>query len=222
MTRAIRDAILSGTLKPGDALVERELAQRLGVSKTPVREALQTLENTGLVTTDGSRGLAVRRVDRNLVSSLYELRLLLEPAAVRISAGLHTEHDLAQAQELLDAGVAHGAKRNFAALSQANRSFHELMYRPCPNELFRPILDGMRDQLGLVASAGWRQEPSWDLEREEHLTILEAVVAGDAARAEEVTRQHIGGALQRLVEPAAGVDVGDVVTEPASNITNIR
>ena len=81
----IRAAILQGQLRPGEALVERDLAQMLGVSKTPIREALQALSNTGLVTFTPFKGSAVRVVDQELAWSIYEVRLLLEPEAVRLS-----------------------------------------------------------------------------------------------------------------------------------------
>src|SRR6201986_2990287 len=80
---AIKHAILAGELKPGQALVETDLAEVLGVSKTPVREALKTLAGAGLVTMSPYKGGTVRVVDDELVRSVYDLRLLLEPEAVR-------------------------------------------------------------------------------------------------------------------------------------------
>src|SRR5215469_18551517 len=82
---AIRRAILAGELKPGQALVETDLADRLGVSKTPVREALKTLAGAGLVTMSPYKGATVRMVDDVLAHSVYDIRVLLEPEAVRRS-----------------------------------------------------------------------------------------------------------------------------------------
>jgi DNA-binding GntR family transcriptional regulator len=82
---AIKHAILAGELRPGQSLVETDLAQVLGVSKTPVREALKTLAGAGLVTMSPYRGAAVRTVDDDLARSVYDMRLLLEPEAVRRS-----------------------------------------------------------------------------------------------------------------------------------------
>ena len=80
---AIKHAILTGRLRPGQALIETDLAGLLGVSKTPVREALKTLAGAGLVTMSPYKGATVRTVDDDLVRSVYDLRLLLEPEAVR-------------------------------------------------------------------------------------------------------------------------------------------
>src|ERR1039457_1211493 len=81
---AIKHAILAGELRPGQSLVETELAQMLGVSKTPVREALKTLAGAGLVTMSPYRGATVRAVDDELAQSVYDMRLLLEPEALQI------------------------------------------------------------------------------------------------------------------------------------------
>src|ERR1700691_301617 len=80
---AIKHAILAGELRPGQGLVETELAQLLGVSKTPVREALKTLAGAGLVTMSPYRGATVRAIDPASAAAIYDLRLLLEPEAVR-------------------------------------------------------------------------------------------------------------------------------------------
>src|ERR1700722_10124972 len=82
---AVRHAILTGRLSPGQSLVETELAAQLGVSKTPVREALKTLAGAGLVTMSPYKGASVRTVDDALAHSVYDIRLLLEPEAVRRS-----------------------------------------------------------------------------------------------------------------------------------------
>ena len=79
---AVKHAILAGELKPGQSLVETELAQLLGVSKTPVREALKTLAGAGLVTMSPYRGATVREIDMATAAAIYDLRLLVEPEAV--------------------------------------------------------------------------------------------------------------------------------------------
>ena len=84
---AIKRAILAGELRPGQSLVETELAQLLGVSKTPVREALKTLAGAGLVTMSAYRGATVRAIDPASAAAIYDLRLLLEPEAVRRAVG---------------------------------------------------------------------------------------------------------------------------------------
>jgi DNA-binding GntR family transcriptional regulator len=190
---AIKHAILAGELSPGQALVETELAEHLGVSKTPVREALKTLAGTGLVQMLPYKGATVRGVDRELARAVYDMRLLLEPVAVgrTTRAGV----SLAAAQAALDAA---DAAQDAATRSLANRAFHRVLYAGCGNPLLTAKLDELRDQTALVSSVAWSAQPaSWQAEAGEHREILIAVQAGDADRARALTRGHISSFLAR-------------------------
>lgn len=199
VTEAIKAAILAGQIAPGEQLVERTLAERLGVSKTPVREALRSLQNSGLLESYPTRGVIVKHVDANFVQDLYEMRLLLEPEAVKSSVKHFDIGLIAQAREKLALSRRLSEANEFAELSRVNRSFHELLYRPCPNQLLKSSLNGMSDQLAFVAAAGWRILPSWDVERREHDEILQYVSGGDADGAREALMDHIRKAMERLV-----------------------
>lgn len=196
---AIRKAILGGAFQPGQQLVERTLAAQLGVSKTPIREALRSLESSGLLESHPTRGVVVRRVDGKLVEDLYEFRLLLEPTAVRLAVPSHDPALLHQAQSILENARKRAGQHDLSELSQLNRTFHELLYQTCPNELIKSGLRGMRDQLTLIAASGWRAEPSWEFERREHLAIFEAVKNGKADEASALTHDHIESAWRRLL-----------------------
>lgn len=196
---AIRAAILGGVIAPGQQLVERTLAAKLGVSKTPVREALRSLESSGLLESHPVRGVVVRRVDAKLVEDLYDFRLLVEPTAVQLSVPHQDVARLQQARRTLDEAHRLGEQEDLPELSSINRSFHEMLYERCPNDLLKSGLNGIRDQLALVAASGWRAEPSWDLERQEHLEILEAAADGKADRAGKLTHRHIARARARLL-----------------------
>lgn len=189
----IRTAILSGELAPGSALVEQELAAQLGVSKTPVREALKTLEGTGLVVMAPYRGAAVRELTRADADAIYDLRLLLEPEAVQRSVAVGA--DLSGAAECLrTARVAAGN----AERSMANREFHRLLYVGCGNALLVATLDGLRDRTALVSAASWAKSATWEAEADEHEAILAAAAAGDADTARRLTAEHVAGFLHRL------------------------
>ncbi len=189
---AIKHAILAGELKPGQPLVETDLAEVLGVSKTPVREALKTLAGAGLVTMNPYKGAAVRIVDDEQARHLYDVRLLLEPEALAraVTAG----RDWRPAHQALDR--AHSA-RDQAERSLANRDFHRELYAGCGNPLLVQMLDDLRDQTALVSVAAWRHEPggrqtpSWEREAAEHLAVLQAAQDGDAERAATLLRRHI-------------------------------
>jgi DNA-binding GntR family transcriptional regulator len=189
---AIKRAILAGELQPGQSLVEADLAQALGVSKTPVREALKTLAGAGLVTMSPYRGAAVRVIDGEQAYAIYDLRLLLEPEAVRRAVG-HSG-DLDAARQALDRADASSGE---AERSLANREFHRALYRGCGNPLLVGVLDDLRDQTALISAAAWQQQPSWRQEAGEHRAILAAAEAGDATRASTLLAAHIGSFTAR-------------------------
>ena len=199
---AIKHAILAGDLRPGQSLVEAEIAQQLGVSKTPVREALKTLAGAGLVTMSPYRGAAVRVIDPETAHAIYDLRLLLEPEAVRRAAA--RGGDTAAAGQALDRA---DASSDEAERSLANREFHRALYQECGNPLLVAALDDLRDQTALISAAAWQQQPSWQREAGEHRTILGAAAAGDADRAGELLAAHIASFAERQL-PGKG-DAGE-------------
>jgi DNA-binding GntR family transcriptional regulator len=199
VAEAIRRAILAGQFRPGERLVERDLAAQLHVSKTPVREALKALARSGLVTTHAYRGTEVRAVTRELVEQIYQLRALLEPEAVRQAVPRHTDASLDEMREALAAAAPAGERGDLVELTLANRRFHELLYGPCANTLLRSLLDDLRDQVALISVAGWRQRHTWSTEANEHRGILEAVERRDADLAAERMHAHIENSLAGLL-----------------------
>ncbi len=195
---AIKHAILVGELKPGQALVETDLAEVLGVSKTPVREALKTLAGAGLVTMNPYKGAAVRVVDDEQARHVYDARLLLELEA--LARAVTRGHDWQPAHTAL-ARADQAADR--AERSLANRDFHRELYAGCGNPLLVRMLDDLRDQTALVSVAAWRHEPdwlqtpSWEHEAAEHLAVLRAAEDGDAERAAGLLRGHISSFVER-------------------------
>ena len=217
---AVKRAILAGELRPGQSLVETELAQLLGVSKTPVREALKTLAGAGLVTMSAYRGATVRAIDPASAAAIYDLRLLLEPEAVRRAVGRGAaeagpvQASAAQATPV-QAGPAQAtpaqaswasahaalaasdAATDQAQRSLANREFHRALYLACGNSLLVKTLDDLRDQTALVSALSWEQAPSWQQEAAEHQAILAAARRGAATEAAALLRAHIAGFADR-------------------------
>ncbi|HTJ67392.1 MAG TPA: GntR family transcriptional regulator [Actinospica sp.] len=191
---AVKHAILTGRLTPGQPLIETDLAAQLGVSKTPVREALKTLAGAGLVTMSPYKGASVRMVDDVLAHSVYDIRVLLEPEAVRRSAARGTAGSWQAAAAALDA-ADRAADR--ADRQQANREFHRALYVGCGNDLMVGILDGLRDQTALVSTAVWTRNASWEQEAAEHRAILEAIEAGRADLAATLLEEHIRAFVDR-------------------------
>lgn len=214
---ALKHAILTGALPPGRALVENELAAQLGVSKTPVREALKTLAGAGLVTMSPYKGATVRTVDDALAHSVYDIRLLLEPEALRRSVAQSSQLQSSQnrsSQNETSQNQASHAHWTAAALaldradactdradrSLANREFHRALYLGCGNDLMIGMLDGLRDQTALVSTVVWDRSPSWQQEAAEHRAILDAALGGQAQRACDLLRAHIAAFVERNFE----------------------
>jgi DNA-binding GntR family transcriptional regulator len=203
---AITHAILAGELPPGRALVETDLAALLGVSKTPVREALKTLAGAGLVTMHPYKGAVVRLVDDVQARYIYDLRLLLEPEAlarsVELGRGRGDGPGWGPAHEAL---ARADTSADQAERSLANRDFHHELYAGCGNPLLVSMLDDLRDQTALVSAAAWRGDqpgpsgsaPSWEHEAAEHRGVLAAAQDGHAARAAGLLKAHIASFVQR-------------------------
>ena len=204
---ALKHAILTGRLPPGQALVENDLAAQMGVSKTPVREALKTLAGAGLVTVNPYRGATVRTVDDVLAHSVYDIRLLLEPEALRRAVAVAGTNDDGGSGNSSGASVHWQAAAEAldradqctdrADRSLANRDFHRALYLGCGNELMVGILDGLRDQTALVSAVVWDRNPSWQDEAAEHRAILDAVLAGSAEQAASLLHSHIAAFVER-------------------------
>lgn len=189
---AIKHAILTGELKPGQALVETELAAWLGVSKTPVREAFKTLAGTGLVVMSLYKGASVREIDRAHARCIYDMRLLLEPVAAMRAVTGHGDWSAARRALEAAARAADAAER-----SLANRAFHREMYLACGNPILVRTLDDLRDQTALVSAAAWARRPSWEREAAEHEAILDAAERGDADEVRDLMRSHISSFVAR-------------------------
>jgi DNA-binding GntR family transcriptional regulator len=189
---AIRHGILTGELSPGRPLVEAELAAHFGVSKTPVREALKTLAGSGLVVTSQYKGVTVRTVDAAMAHEVYDVRLLLEPEAVRRTvAARASAASRTGLREGADALERAEAAADPASRALANRDFHRALYLPCGNPLLVRMLDEVRDQSALVATVAWAAGPSWDQEAAEHRKILRLAGDGDAVGAAHAVHEHI-------------------------------
>ncbi|MEB3366802.1 GntR family transcriptional regulator [Saccharopolyspora mangrovi] len=196
---SIRNAILAGELRPGETLVERRLSELLGVSKTPVREALIGMAHTGLVTVVPNKGITVRRLDLEDVRKVYEVRRLLEPWAAKMTTRSGSTDVVQRAQEALNEAAGLLSAGNNHQLSMANRRFHRSLYAGCGNALVIDQLDDLQDLTALgVVNLLWDRWPTWREEFVEHAEILAAVNDGNDDEAERLVREHIQKSLTNL------------------------
>ena len=188
----ILEAIDTGTYKPGSRLVESELADRFGVSRTPIREALQRLETQSLLTRDG-RSLIVASLDHSQLSELYVVRGALEGLAARLAARHSTPEERAVLRDMLDAD-----RRLISdpeAMSRANRRFHKQIHLASHNRFLVQQLDLVHRSMALLASTSIAVAGRSTDTLEEHERIVKAIEASDGNAADQALRDHISQAF---------------------------
>ena len=198
----ILEAIEAGLYKPGDRLVESERADRFGVSRTPVREALQRMETQAMLTRDG-RSLIVASLDHNQLAELYAVRTELEGLAARLAARHATEEEVRVLQSMVaeDKALLGGDPR---ALSRANKRFHKQIHLASHNRFLVQQLDLVHRSMALMTNTSFaavgRDVPALA----EHDGIVAAIAARDGDAAYEALRAHISKAYETRLRVDAG------------------
>jgi DNA-binding GntR family transcriptional regulator len=197
---AIRERITSGSLPRGARVHQEDLAEELGVSRTPVREALRRLAAEGLVEMRTNRGARVADVDQAGMRVSYEARTVIEPGAARLAAGQRLQQPIARMRAAVAA--QRRSLRNVQRSFEANREFHLALAAASGNEFLSQFAERL-----WVARIGEtiyeRQVETQErmlLDVREHEQILEAIEAGDARRAESLTRRHLTDAMKRSMD----------------------
>ncbi|WP_299970680.1 GntR family transcriptional regulator [uncultured Roseobacter sp.] len=197
----ILDAIDLGVYRPGDRLVESELAERFGVSRTPIREALQRLETQSLLARDG-RSLIVASLDHNQMAELYVVRRELEGLAARLAAQHATEEEVRILREMVEADNA--LVNTPAALARANRRFHKQIHLASHNRYLVQQLDLVHRTMALMATTSLAADGRGEIAQSEHDAIVRAIETKDAQAADDALREHISVAfMTRLKLDAA-------------------
>ncbi|MBA3803924.1 MAG: GntR family transcriptional regulator [Acidimicrobiia bacterium] len=197
----IRDMIRRGDLQPGERLLEDRLAEQLGVSRNPVREALRALENTGLVEVRPRRGAHVATLDPERAVELLELRAELEAFAAQLAARRRTPEQLDEIRAVLESGREATAANDVVKAASAHRQFHLAIERAAANSYLGPAVEPLRAQTELVFSllVDRRGIVGWS----EHVDILAAIEAGDPDAAQRATRRHMSSVLDDLRDSGA-------------------
>ena len=189
----ILEAIDVGVFKPGDRLVESDLADRFGVSRTPIREALQRLETQSLLTRDG-RSLIVASLDHNQLAELYVVRAELEGLAARLAARHAAPEEIRVLREMVEEDRA--LLLDPSALSRANRRFHKQVHLASHNRYLVQQLDLVHRSMALLASTSLAAEGRGADALDEHSAIVAAIEAGDGDKADDALKTHISRAFE--------------------------
>jgi DNA-binding GntR family transcriptional regulator len=192
----VRQEILDGTLAPGISLDQEALADRLGLSTTPVREALRRLESERLVVSRAHRDTYVAELSQEVLADTYAIRLKLDPLAVSLAAKSAEPADLETIGELARVRPSGDTTEQL----RQNRAFHRAVYVSCGSEVLTEILDLLWDRSDRYRLLSIREERDPAKLRSEHVEIADAVVAGDGRLAARLMTAHITRSYGLIME----------------------
>ncbi|MBT5432436.1 MAG: GntR family transcriptional regulator [Rhodospirillaceae bacterium] len=214
VSEALRDEIQEGRYGPGDRVTEQEVAGRLGVSRTPVREALRRLETEGLLVQLPWRGVVVAELNRAQVLELYAMREVLEGTAARFAAQHADAAEIDLMHDLLnqEARALDDSKQS----ARINRDLHSTIYSAARNRYLLSTLNVLGNALALLQGTTFSVPGRPEQGLKEHRVLVEAIAARKGDDAEAAARKHIARARQTRLKMLYGSD-GSTLRETASS-----
>ncbi len=211
-------AIINGLLRPGELITEPEIAEKLGVSRTPVREAMARLQAIGLIErTPGKYGTRVRAMSSSEALQILQVRLILESAALEIACVAATEEDLKPLRALLEIERQRIDAGEFVLLKEEGWRFHEKLIALTGNrmlqELATQVHDRFSSQIVSVPPSREREELSY----QDHTELVDAIERRDAGRAKQTINRHIKRVM-RVYEDSQSQSVSESTSEYLDNI----
>ncbi|HEY8495691.1 MAG TPA: GntR family transcriptional regulator [Limnochordales bacterium] len=197
---AIREAIISGHLKPGERLMEIQLAEELGVSRTPVREAIRKLEQEGFVVMVPRKGAYVADISMKDIAEVFEIRGALEGLAAELAAERATEEELERLERLLVAIGECIERQDVDGMIEKDTEFHDLLFSASHNERLVQILSLLREQIQRFRSRTLARVERMKVALEEHKAIVEALGRRDSELARSLAEAHIESAQSSLMK----------------------
>lgn len=194
----LRNDILRGKYKKGDELVECTIGKEMGVSRTPVREAIRQLELEGLVQLIPNKGAFVTGISSKDVMDMYLIRAKLEGLCAAMAAEHVTEEQLEKMEETILLSDFHAEKGNFEQVCQQDGEFHKLLYEASGSRILAHTLLDFHQYLQRVRMASVRQRKRTQPSTREHKEILEAIRKKDASAADRAAYQHIVNTIENL------------------------
>ncbi len=187
----LRQAILKGELEPGERLMEIQLAERLGVSRTPIREAIRKLELEGLVLMIPRKGAEVAKISEKSLRDVLEVRRSLEELAIELACARMNEEDIQNlevAQNAFQEAVAHG---DAMTIAESDEHFHDIIYNGTGNTRLVQILNNLREQMYRYRLEYIKDEDKRQILLVEHEQIFKAIRNRHVAEAKAAAREHI-------------------------------
>lgn len=195
----LREAIVGGVLKPGERLMEIQLAEELGVSRTPVREAIRKLELEGFVIMIPRRGTYVADLSIKDINEVFEVRTALDVLAAGLAAERITDDELEKMERLLVHIGEYIEKGDMDKIVEADSQFHDILYQATRNDRLVQIINNLREQLTRFRSISMAYPGRLKNTLEEHSRLVEALAARDHQLAERLATEHMENSEQTLL-----------------------
>jgi DNA-binding GntR family transcriptional regulator len=211
----IEKALFSGKLRPGDRVVETKLARQTGISRGPVREAIQQLVGEGVLVTHSYRGTFVAEWTAKDVAEVYGLRAVLEGYAVHLAMQYITSQDLADLEDIIDEMQKLARQGDGEGVSELDIRFHTRICELSQDTLLFKTLAGLRRKIGMLVTIDRELAPDLVELASNHLMLLEAIRTGDPEHTESVFREHIvevGNTLVQRMCERDGCDESEITS----------
>ncbi len=196
----IRNAITTGRMRPGERLMEIQLAEDLGISRTPVREAIRKLEMEGFVVMIPRRGTYVADISLKDITEIYEIRISLDMLAASLAAERIEPAELEEMDRQLLLTGEYSKKMDMQKIVACDSVFHDVLYRAARNERLLGIISNLRDQLTNIRGRSMFQPGRLQDMLKEHRALLDAIASRDPETAANAARVHIENAEKTLME----------------------
>lgn len=197
---AIREAVISGALKPRERLMEIQLAEELGVSRTPIREALRKLELEGFIVMVPRKGAYVADFSFKDIADVYEIRAALEGLAAGLAAERITDEELENMERLLAEKAEAIVQRDMDKLVEVDTKFHEIIYQASRNKRLWAIISNLREQIQRCRTTSLAFPGRMQKSLEEHRNIVEAIQSRDPQLSRQLAQEHIENAENSMIE----------------------
>lgn len=197
---SLRDAIRKGILKPGERIMEIKLAEELGVSRTPVREAIRKLELEGYVVMMPRRGTYVADMSIRDINEIFEIRTALESLSNGLAAEHITEDELEHLQRLLVIIGGYIKEGDMDKIVETDIEFHDLLYHAARNNRLVGIISNLRDQLTRFRTLSMSYPGRLEATLDEHRAIVEAIANGDDRAARKAAEHHMENSEKTLLK----------------------
>jgi DNA-binding GntR family transcriptional regulator len=204
---SLREAIISGRLHPGQHLMEIQLAEELGVSRTPVREAIRKLELEGLVLMIPRKGAYVAGISMKDIADVFEIRRALEGLAARLAAERSTEPELEEMERILIKTAELAEQEKVEEIIVWDIKFHESLFKAAHNERLQSMGANLREQVQRFRTSSLHHAGRLKIAQEEHRKIVEAISERESEKAQNRAYEHIESAENSLMEVISDKEV---------------